>query len=100
LDFFLVRMIVKNDLNVDNKEVVEQQYKKIYDNEKLANFIEKFWGDKKMIRTFPNIKINDKDGNIIYIDSLLKDIQPYYTKVHVKNLRNNEEVEKIIQRLT
>ena len=53
-----------------------------------------------MIRTFPNIKINDKDGNIIYIDSLLKDIQPYYTKVHVKNLRNNEEVEKIIQRLT
>ena len=35
-----------------------------------------------MIRTFPNIKVEDVDGNIIYIDSLLKDIQPYYFRFH------------------
>lgn len=99
LEFFLVRMIVKYDLNVENRDIIQQQYDKIYNNEKLSNFIYKFWGDKKMIRTFPNIKITDKEQEIIYMDSLLPDIQPYYTKVHVKNFKNNEEFEKIIQDL-
>lgn len=99
LEFFLVRMIVKYDLNVENRDIIQQQYDKIYNNEKLSNFIYKFWGDKKMIQTFPNIKITDKEQEIIYMDSLLPDIQPYYTKVHVKNFKNSEEVEKIIQDL-
>ena len=76
IEFFLVRMIVKNDLNVADKELVQEQYDKIYGNENLSKFIYTFWGDRKMIKTFPNLKINDKDGNIIYMDSLL-DIQRY-----------------------
>lgn len=96
IEFFLVRMIVKNDLNVANKEVVQEQYDKIYGNENISKFIYIFWGDKKMIRTFPNLKINDKDGNIIYMDSLL-DIQPYYLKVHDIRNKNSEEVEEDIK---
>ena len=82
MSFFLIRMVAKNDLNVPNKEIIMQKYENIYNNEKLSDFIYKFWGDKKMIRTFPNIKVEDVDGNIIYIDSLLKDIQPYYFRFH------------------
>ena len=96
IEFFLVRMIVKNDIPVANKEAVVEQYDKIYGNEKLSKFIYEFWGDKKMIRTFPNLKINDKDGNIVYMDSLL-DIQPYYVKVHDINNKNNEETEADIK---
>ena len=96
IEFFLVRMIVKNDLNVANKEAVQEQYDKIYGNENLSKFIYTFWGDRKMIKTFPNLKINDKDGNIIYMDSLL-DIQPYYLKVHDIRNRNSEEVEEDIK---
>ena len=96
IEFFLVRMIVKNDLNVSDKELVQEQYDKIYGNESLSKFIYTFWGDKKMIRTFPNLKINDKDGNIIYMDSLL-DIQPYYLKVHDIRNKNSEEVEEDIK---
>ncbi len=96
IEFFLVRMIVQNDIDVANKEAVIEQYDKIYGNEKLSKFIYEFWGDKKMIRTFPNLKINDKNGNIVYMDSLL-DIQPYYLKVHDKNNKNNEEVEADIR---
>lgn len=79
--YFLIRMIVKNDINVSNKEIVLEEYNKIYSNEKLSNFIYKFWGDRKMIKTFPNLKVKDIDGNIVYMDSLL-DIQPYYFKIH------------------
>ncbi len=96
IEFFLVRMIVKNDIDVSNKEAVIEQYDKIYGNEKLSNFIYQFWGDKKMIKTFPNLKITDKDGNIIYMDSLL-DIQPYYLKIHDRHNKNNEEVEADIK---
>lgn len=96
IEFFLVRMIVQNDIDVANKGAVIEQYDKIYGNEKLSKFIYEFWGDKKMIRTFPNLKINDKNGNIVYMDSLL-DIQPYYLKVHDKNNKNNEEVEADIR---
>ena len=96
LEFFLVRMIVKNDIDVANKELVMEQYDEIYGNEKMSNFIYKFWGDKKMIRTFPNLKIKGKNGNIVYMDSLL-DIQPYYLKVHDKSNQNNQEVEADIK---
>ena len=57
-------------------------YHNIYDNEKVSNFIYKYFGDKKILRTFPNLKVQDVDGNIIYMDSLLPDIQPYYLKIH------------------
>lgn len=96
IEFFLVRMIVQNDIDVANKEAVIEQYDKIYGNEKLSEFIYQFWGDKKMIRTFPNLKVKDKNGNIVYMDSLL-DIQPYYLRVHDINNKNNEEVEADIK---
>lgn len=82
MDLFLIRMIAQNDINVPNKEAVFEEYDKIYGNEKVANFVYKYWGDRKMIRTFPNIKVQDVDGNIVYLDSFLREIQPYYLKVH------------------
>ena len=88
-------MIAKNDINVENKEQVIQEYNAIYGNEKLSDFIYKFWGDKKMIKTFPNLKTIDKDGNIIYMDSLL-DIQPYYMQIYDKSKITNKEFEQQI----
>ena len=84
LSFFLIRMVNDYDLNVPNKEIIEHKYDDIYKDEKLSNFIYKYWGDRKMLRTFPNLKVQDIDGNMIYMDSLLSDIQPYYYKFHFK----------------
>ena len=84
LSFFLIRMVNDYDLNVPNKEIIVHKYEDIYKDEKLSNFIYKYWGDKKMLRTFPNLKVQDIDGNMIYMDSLLSDIQPYYYKFHFK----------------
>ena len=74
-------MIVENDIEVENKEKVIENYNKTYNNKVLSDFINTFWNDKKMIRTFPNIKIEDKEHNTVYIDSLLPNIQPYYKKI-------------------
>lgn len=83
LDFFLIRMIYTNDIQVANKEKIDTLYVSIYEeekNEKLAKFIYKFWDNRKMIKTFPNLKVQDTEGNILYMDSYL-DIQPYYLKL-------------------
>ena len=85
IEYFLVRMIHNNDIQVAKKDLVEKQYVSVYEeNKNLSRFIYQFWGDRKMIKTFPNLKVQDVNGNIIYMDSFL-DIQPYYFVVHEKN---------------
>lgn len=85
---FLIRMIEENNIQVENKDEISKLYDTIYNNETLSQIIYTVWGDRKMIRTFPNMRIGDKDGNIIYIDSLLKHIQPYYMKIRSRRLKN------------
>ncbi len=84
LSFFLVRMVHNYDLNVPNKEIIMQKYDDIYNDKKLSNFIYKYWGDKKMLRTFPNLKVQDCYGNMVYMDVLLNDIKPYYYRFNFK----------------
>lgn len=85
VNFFLIRMKVENNLDVPEKEAIAKAYDDIYSNEKLSNFIYRFFDNRTILRTFPNLKVQEVDGNIVYMDSLLPDIQPYYLKVHNKN---------------
>lgn len=86
LKMFYIRMIHNHDMQVENKEKVEEIYQEISKNEKMMQFVETFFSDKKMIRTFPNLKATDINGNILYFDSFLPHIQPYYYKFD-KNLK-------------
>ena len=85
LKAFIVRKIYEYDLNVPNREyVINNMYDAIYSNEKRAKFIYKYFSDEKMIKTFPNLKIQDMDGNILYLKEYVGDIQPYYYKIFEK----------------
>ena len=92
LGFFMIRKVHDNNLPVVNKEQADIAYERIYSNEKLAEFINTFWNDRKMIRTFPNLKIRDKDGNIIYFADYIGDIQPYYYKFNFHLKKNKDEI--------
>ena len=74
-------MIIEKNISVYNQEEIKEKYDKIKNNEKLDNIINFLWSNEKMIKTFPNIKIKDKDFNTIYLNSLLPEIKPYYLKV-------------------
>ena len=85
LKAFIVRKVYEYNLNIPNKEyVINDIYNNLYGDEKSSNFIYKYFSDKKMIRTFPNLKIQDVDGNILYLDQYVGYIQPYYLKVFEK----------------
>ena len=65
LEMFFIRKVHDYDLDVANKEYVLEKYDKVYGNDKTANFINTFFGDKKMIKTFPNLKTVSPNGNIL-----------------------------------
>lgn len=78
IQVFLIRIEKVHNLDVQNKEQTLMLYEQIYGNPKLADFIYKYWGDSKMIKTFPNLKIEDREGRTIYVNKLLPNIKPYY----------------------
>ena len=94
LNSFYLRKVHDYNINVENKEKMEAQYEKIYGNELLTKLTFKFFGDRKMIKTFPNLKVEDKDGNIIFFDSMVDGIKPYYYKFKLikKNIINGKSL--------
>lgn len=83
-DVFITRIVIRNEIETEDFKRREEDYKKLEKNERLTKFINTYWNDEKMIRTFPNMKIEDKNSNIIYLDSLLPEIQAYYKKIFEK----------------
>ena len=92
IKLFIIRKVHENNLQVANKEQIDIAYDKIYNNEELVKFINKYWNDRKMIRTFPNLKTQDIYGNIIYFDCYVGDIQPYYYKFDFKLRENRDNI--------
>lgn len=81
LSVFFIRKVHENDLNVANRAVIDKEYERIYtDNEKVAR-IERFFDDEKMIKTFPNLKMEDLNGAIIYFNEFAPEVQPYFYKL-------------------
>lgn len=80
LDMFFVRKVHDYGLQVIGKEEIDARYEQIYGDEDIAQFITKCFGDRKMIKTFPNLKTQDINGNMIYFDCYVEGIEPYYYK--------------------
>lgn len=93
LNAFFVRKVHDFNIPVENKEIVEINYQKIYGSKTLSKITYTLFGDRKMIKTFPNLKVEDKDGNIVYFDTMVGDIKPYYYKFKlIKRNQNSWDV--------
>ena len=84
VELFLIRMSTQNNLDIKHKEEATKIYNAIYQNQDKRNFINKFWGNKKMLTTFPNITITTKTGEVIRVKELLPEIKPYIYKFEGK----------------
>ena len=80
LQVFYTRFTKKYDLNlVEDKNLMVSQ--EVLENEFVQKLSNTIFTDEKMLRTFPNIKYKDNDGNIIWVKDILTDIKPYYYKI-------------------
>ena len=67
-------------LAVKNQEYIDKSYDTIYNNELRVKIINKFFGNEKMLKTFPRITVTDIDGNILNVKDFYPDIKTYYYK--------------------
>lgn len=83
LQVFYTRFINTYNLNLkeDKYLMVSQE---VLDNKIIQKLSNTMFSDEKILRTFPNIKFKDDDGNIIWVKDILTDIQPYYFKISNK----------------
>ena len=82
LKMFSTRVIYNYGLEVQGAEEYYEEYLEMYqENPELKEFVDKYFSDEKMLKTFPNVKFTLKDGSILWIKDILTDIQSYYIKV-------------------
>lgn len=81
LKIFYYRISVENNLNIENKAYIQKKYTQISQDSKLFGFINHYFDDEKMIKTYPNIMISEINKNTIYVDSLLDGMESYYYRL-------------------
>lgn len=82
LKMFYTRLVYNYDLEVQGIEEYYEEYLSMYkENQELRDLVDTLFSDKKMLKTFPNLKLTLKDGNILLVSDVLVDIKPYYIKV-------------------
>lgn len=75
---FYYRIAIQNNLNIKDKSYALEKYTEIENNENILGFINNYYDDEKMIKTYPNIMIEDSNNNIVYVDSLFDGYKKFY----------------------
>lgn len=97
LNVFHSRLVYEYDLNIKNASFYKQEYEDLLATKFWKEFTLKHFSNEKMLRTYPNLKFEDNEGNIIFAKDYLSDIKPYYIKIftpkeNYKLITNVEEV--------
>lgn len=81
LKMFFTRVITEHNIELLEHNEYILECTELYKNDEIKDFTLKYFSDEKMLKTFPNIKVTGKDGDVIWICDVLEDIQPYYVRV-------------------
>lgn len=81
LQMFFTRLVQDYDLELKDMDKYIIRGTELYENQTIKEISDKYFTNEKMLKTFPNIKVTGKDGEIIYICDILEDIQAYYIRV-------------------
>lgn len=83
LKVFYTGFLQENNIEMkDQRDLTVSE--EILNNSVVKRLAETVFSDENVLKTFPNIKFEDKDGNIIWVKDVLTDIQPYYFKLSPK----------------
>lgn len=81
INVFLARTVVENDIkNVQNRDSYVETYEYFYSNNKRKEIVDKYWNEKKMVLTYPNLKLQLDNGKQLYVQDFYKEVKPYYYK--------------------
>lgn len=81
LKMFYVRLVKNYNLDIQGVEDYIEEYTNLYEQPQIKKIVDKYFSDEKILKTFPNIKVTKKDGNVIWVCDILNHIQPYYVRI-------------------
>lgn len=91
LEMFYVRLEETHHIELKRETQDNSLAKELYKNPIINGIVNTLWSDKIMVKTFPNLRVTTKNGAVIYVNNLYKDIKPYYIKVFQPVLFGPEE---------
>ena len=71
---------IEKYIKLKNKEIIISLNDKINNSSFRKKLINTVFSDKIMLVTYPNLKIQQLDGSMVYFKDLLPDIKPYFFK--------------------
>ena len=83
LKIFYTRLTKEHNLNLKGENILTVK-QEVLDNEFIKWLSDNVFTDEKVLKTFPNIKFEDTNGEIIWVKDILTNIQPYYIKISDK----------------
>lgn len=80
IELFLARTVVEKDLPAKGKSGYVAIYEKYFKEDNKKEIIEKIWSDRKILKTYPNLKLTLEDGTVMNVKEQYPEIQTYYYK--------------------
>lgn len=81
LRMFYTRLTKEHQLDIQGVDSYLLDYEKMYARPEMKKIVDTFFSDRKMLKTFPNLKLTARNGDIIYVSDVFKEIQPYYIRI-------------------
>ncbi len=81
LKVFYYRISTENNLNVMDKKEIQKEYAKIQSGRNFARFVNDYYNDEKMLKTYPNLMIEEQNENTVYVESLIDGVESYYYRL-------------------
>ncbi len=81
LQIFYYRVSIENNLQVSDKNEMQNKYEKIQANKSFASFVNQYYNDEKMLKNYPNMMISEENKKVAYIENLVDGVESYYYRL-------------------
>ena len=85
INLFTIRMVAEYDLDVPHKETICIIYEQVNKSDFRKKLINTVFKNEIMLKTYPNLKVQQTNGTIVYFKDLLPDIKSYCYRFQEKD---------------
>ena len=81
VQMFFARLVKEENIELQEVSSYTNVYVRMYENPIVKKVVDTLFSNETMLKAFPNLKVTTKNGDVILVRDILKDIQPYYFRV-------------------
>ena len=86
---FFTRLVNDYKLDLANTDQYITEYTNFYNNPKVNEFVNKYFSNEVILKTFPNLKVTKQNGEVLYVCDIFPDIQEEYVRIFTPRILKN-----------